>query len=86
MDLPPESIGGSYGYRICPLAADAKVLAGRLAEVTGLPADTFPVPALDQMVRLMRRDLRAGRRIVYDEPEELRALYARAGGDAHDGR
>ena len=86
MDLPPEAIGGSYGYRICPLAADAKVLAGRLAEVTGLSADTFSVPVLDQMVRLMRRDLRAGRRIVYDDPEELLALYARAGGDDHDGR
>lgn len=83
MDLPPEAIGGKYGYRICPLAADATVLAGRLAEVTGRPADTFSVPVLDQMVRLMRRDLRAGRRIVYDQPEELLALYARAEGREH---
>jgi len=33
---------------------------------------------LTKMVRLMRRDLRAGRRIVYDEPENLLQLYARA--------
>ncbi len=82
MDLPPEAIGGTYGYRVCPLAADATVLAGRLGEITGMPAETFPAPVLEQMVRLMRRDLREGRRIVYDEPAELLALYARAGGDA----
>lgn len=80
MDLPPENIGGEYGYRVCPLAADANVLAGRLAEVTGRPSGAFPAPVLEKMVRLMRRELRAGQRIVYDEPEELLALYARAGG------
>jgi isopropylmalate/homocitrate/citramalate synthase len=81
MDLPPSSIGGSYGYRICPLAADAPVLAGRLAEVTGRPPQSFPGEVLTQMIRLMRRDLRAGWRIVYDEPKHLLELYARAGGN-----
>jgi len=33
---------------------------------------------LTKMVRLMRRDLRADKRIVYDEPENLLQLYARA--------
>jgi hypothetical protein len=80
MDLPPETIGGRYGYRVCPLAADAIVLAGRLEEVTGRPASTFPKPVLEQMIRLMRRDLRAGKRVVYDEPAHLLELYARAGG------
>src|SRR5438067_121436 len=78
MDLAPERIGGRYGYRVCPLVSDPPVLAGRLAEVTSRPADGFPTAVLDQMIRLMRRDLRAGRRIAYDEPEALLALYRRA--------
>jgi hypothetical protein len=85
MDLAPEAIGGKYGYRICPVAADPPVVAGRLAEVTGRPSDTFPENVLVQMVRLMRRDLRAGQRIVYDEPAQLLELYARAGGGVHAG-
>jgi hypothetical protein len=32
------------------------------------------------MIRLMRRDLRGGERVVYDEPGQLLRLYARAGG------
>ena len=78
MDLPPEAIGGRYGYRICPLVSDGPVLAGRLAEVTGKPAASFPPALTEQMIRLMRRDLRAGRRIDYDQPAELLALLARA--------
>jgi isopropylmalate/homocitrate/citramalate synthase len=78
MDLVPEAIGGSYRYRICPVVSDAAVIAGRLAEVTGRRAEDFATPVLDRMIRLMRRDLRAGKRIVYDEPEQLLALYARA--------
>ena len=35
MDLPPEWIGRSYGYRVCPVVSDPPVLAGRLAEVLG---------------------------------------------------
>ncbi len=78
MDLIPEAIGGTYRYRICPVVSDEKVIAGRLAEVTGKPADSFPEPVLQQMIRLMRRELRAGKRIIYDEPEQLLALYQRA--------
>ena len=78
MDLPPEKIGGTYRYRICPVVSDKDVIAGRLAEVTGCRAEDFPEKVLLQMIRLMRRDLRAGKRIVYDEPEHLLALYARA--------
>jgi hypothetical protein len=33
---------------------------------------------LERMIRLMRRELRAGLRIAYDRPEELLGLYARA--------
>lgn len=69
MDLVPEAIGWAYRYRICPVVSDSAVIAGRLAEVTGRPADTFPTDVLDQMIRLMRRDLRTGKRIVYDQPE-----------------
>lgn len=80
MDLAPEAIGGEYRYRICPVVSDPAVIAGRLAEVTGRPADTFPTEVLDQMIRLMRRDLRAGKQIVYDQPEHLLQLFARASG------
>lgn len=78
MDLVPEDIGGQYHYRICPLVSDAAVIAGRLAEVTNQPVEAFSGKVLAQMIRLMRRDLRAGERIVYDEPKQLIALYARA--------
>jgi hypothetical protein len=78
MDLPPEAIGGQYRYRICPVVSDTAVIAGRLAEVTGDAADSFPDEVLQQMVRLMRLDLREGLRIVYDEPSNLLKLYARA--------
>lgn len=78
MDLIPEAIGGSYRYRICPVVSDPAVIAGRLAEVTGRQAEEFSAAVLEQMVRLMRRDLRSGKRIVYDQPENLLQLYARA--------
>jgi hypothetical protein len=79
MDLAPERIGGRYRYRVCPLVSDPPVLAGRLAEVTGRAPDSFPIAVLEQMIRLMRRDLRDGLRIAYDEPEALLDLYRRAG-------
>ncbi|MBC2730484.1 homocitrate synthase [Thiobacillus sp.] len=78
MDLPPEAIGGAYRYRICPVVSDAAVIAGRLAEVTGQAAESFPEAVLNRMIRLMRRDLRAGKRIAYDEPVQLMQLFARA--------
>lgn len=78
MDLPPQAIGGHYRYRICPVGSDAAVIAGRLAEVTGRPAQSFSAEVLDQMIRLMRRDLRAGRQIVYDQPDALLQLLARS--------
>lgn len=78
MDLAPEAIGGEYRYRICPVVSDPAVIAGRLAEVTGRLPETFSDEVLDQMIRLMRRDLRAGRRIAYDDPEPLLQLWARA--------
>jgi hypothetical protein len=78
MDLAPERIGGRYGFRVCPVVSDGPVIAGRLAEVTGKPASMFPQQVLEQMIRLMRRDLRDGLRIPYDVPEELIKLYRRA--------
>lgn len=78
MDLPPQAIGGRYGYRVCPAISDCAVIAGRLAEVTGQPAACFPAALTERMIRLMRRDLRAGRRIVYDQPEHLLDLLSRA--------
>lgn len=78
MDLPPQAIGGTYRYRICPVVSDPPVIAGRLAEVTGRRPEEFSHAVLVYMIRLMRRDLRAGLRIVYDEPENLLKLYARA--------
>lgn len=78
MDLPPEKIGGKYGYRVCPVVSNTAVIAGRLAEVTGRPVFDFPDAVTTQMIRLMRRDQRAGLRIVYDEPANLVELYGRA--------
>jgi len=78
MDLQPEKIGGTYRYRICPVVSDPAVIAGRLAEVTGQPASAFPDDVTKRMVRLMRQDLRDGKRIIYDHPVELLALYERA--------
>lgn len=78
MDLVPEAIGGTYRYRICPVVSDPAVIAGRLSEITGRPTSDFATETLQEMVRLMRRDLRAGKRIVYDEPEQLLRLYGRA--------
>ncbi len=78
MDLPPERIGGRYGYRICPVVSDRPVVAGRLAEVTRQDAASFPDVLIDNMIRLMRRDLRAGKRLAYDKPAELLDLHRRA--------
>ncbi len=78
MDLPPETIGGSYRYRICPVVSDPPVIAGRLAEVTGRPVASFPTTVIRRMIALMRQDLRAGKRIAYDRPDELLRLYTRA--------
>tara|TARA_R110002111_G_scaffold19011_2_gene46606 strand:- start:2185 stop:2379 length:195 start_codon:yes stop_codon:yes gene_type:complete len=64
------------------VVSDPDVIAGRLSEVTGRPSSVFSAEVLEQMVRLMRRELRAGERIVYDEPTQLMALYQRAGGQA----
>lgn len=78
MDLPPERIGATYGYRIAPLGSDAITLAGRLEEI-GAPPPYDPA-VLKQMIFIMRQDLIAGRRLVYDRPDVLLDLYQRAGG------
>jgi hypothetical protein len=78
MDLPASAIGGTDQYRVNPLAGDPVVIAGRLSEITGQSEEAFPVDICSEMVRLMRRDLRAGFRTVYDEPAELLKLYLRA--------
>jgi len=78
MDLPPQVIGGHYRYRICPVVSDPAVIAGRLAEVTRRPVTDFPESLTSRMIQLMRRDLREGKRIAYDEPPQLLALLARA--------
>jgi hypothetical protein len=81
MDLAPETLGGRYGYRVCAVISDWPVIAHRLSEITGQPVDDFPEKIMRQMIRLMRRDLRAGRRIDYDKPPQLLQLYERAKAD-----
>jgi len=78
MDLPPDRIGGEYRYRICPVVSDAEPVRGRLAEVSGRPPSDYGDDVITTMIRLMRRELRRGLRIDYNEPEEVMALYARA--------
>ncbi len=84
MDLVPWDIGGKGGYRVAPLGSDVIVLEGRLREVMAekgiLPPSPFSRTVLENMIFLMRRELRAGERIVYDEPDQLMALYLRAQG------
>jgi hypothetical protein len=78
MDLPPDRIGGEYRYRICPVVSDDEAVRGRLAEVSGCPPDAYGDEVITMMIRLMRRELRGGLRIDYDEPEQVMALYHRA--------
>lgn len=66
MDLPPEVIGGESQYRVCPVMSDPEAIRGRLAEVTGRDAASFDDETIFQMIRLMRRELRAGRRTAYE--------------------
>ena len=80
MDLPPDAIGGRYGSRSGPGVSAPPVIAGRRALVPGPPAGSFRQDVLEQMVRLMRRSLREGNRIVWDDPKALLFLYEQAGG------
>lgn len=77
MDLAPERIGGSYGFRVTPVASDVEVIQGRLREVLEA-SQPINEDIATMMRRLMWRDLRAGLRLDYDAPEQLRALYTRA--------
>jgi hypothetical protein len=77
-DLPAEAIGGVSRYRVCPVVSDSVAIASRLAEVMSTEPGHFPADVIEMMIRLMRRDLRLGRRIPYDEPERLIDLHARA--------
>lgn len=78
MDLPPEAIGGAHAYRVCPVISDPEAISGRLAEITNQPPSDFPRELAEQMIRLMRQDLREGQRIAYDTPENLLRLHQRA--------
>jgi hypothetical protein len=78
MDLPPDRIGGVYRYRICPVVSDVEAVRGRLAEVSGKLPEAYADDVITMMIRLMRRELRRGLRIDYDEQEQVMALYGRA--------
>ena len=79
MDLPPDVIGARTDIGFARWRPTRIVLAGRLAEVTGQDPASFPAEVLEMMIRIMRRDLRSARKIVYDRPALL-DLHARAGG------
>lgn len=79
-DLPASVIGATQRYRICPVVSDPPVIRGRLGEVMGRDPNSFDQGVMEQMRRLMRRSLREGRRIAWDEPQALVALYHAAGG------
>lgn len=75
MDLAPQAIGGIGQFRIAPVGSDTPVVQQRVLQVVGV------WPSADvarQMILFMRADLRQGLRIVYDEAEQLTALYQRA--------
>jgi len=79
-DLPASVIGATQRYRICPVVSDPPVIRGRLGEVMKRDPNSFQESVMWQMRRLMRRSLRQGRRIAWDEPNALVALYNAAGG------
>ena len=79
-DLPASVIGATQRYRICPVVSDPPVIRGRLGEVMHREPKSFDQNVMLQMRRLMRRSLRDGRRIAWDEPQALVALYHAAGG------
>lgn len=58
--------------------SDYLVIRGRLRQELGLSAKSISTDLLETMRRLMRRDLRAGIRLDYDDPGQLRDLYERA--------
>ncbi len=76
MDLPPERIGGHYGFRISPIASDVNVIQGRLKELDIV--HDAPDDVINEMRRIMRRDLHAGQRLNYDNKKVLTELYQRA--------
>lgn len=80
-DLPASVIGATQRYRICPVVSDPPVIRGRLGEVMQRDPKSFDETVMEQMRRLMRRSLREGKRIVWDEPTALVALYHAAGGN-----
>ena len=79
-DLPAQVIGATQRYRICPVVSDPPVIRGRLGEVMQRDPGSFEQSVMEQMRRLMRRSLREGERIAWDEPKALVALYHAAGG------
>lgn len=79
-DLPAATVGAVQQYRICPVVSDPPVIAGRLGQVLNRDPSSFDQNVLWQMRRLMRRSLREGNRIPWDEPQNLEQLYKMAGG------
>lgn len=79
-DLTAASVGAVQQYRICPVVSDPPVIAGRLGQVLQRDPSSFDQDVLWQMRRLMRRSLREGNRIPWDEPQNLEQLYKLAGG------
>ena len=75
MDLPPSIIGEQYTYRISPVGSDVKVVQGRVQEVMNI---AIVDELAKTMILLMRDDLRAGVRLRYNDPDQLRLLYRRA--------
>lgn len=76
LDLPPETIGGSYIYQICPVMSDIRIIEERLRESLGIAHTQQSV--IQYMIYLMRRNLRAGVQVKYDDPVHLRNLYNQA--------
>ena len=75
MDLAPEAIGAKPGWRIT-MSSDNAVLRNRLNEVR--PGTELDDATANRMRALLRSDLMAGKRIAYDEPNNLIDLYVRA--------
>lgn len=75
MDLPPQTIGAQPQFRIAPVGSDLSVVQERVWEVVGVRIER---DLARKMILMMRSELREGKRIVYDQPDQLEALYQRA--------
>ncbi len=77
-DLPPEAVGRRAEYRITPGCAPPAIVANRLAELGYPPEIAENGRIIDAMRHLMNDAMMEGKRILFDDPEEIAKLVGAA--------